>query len=223
MVKRALGGGRSRVYDAVLRSRRRRRFQTETAAAEARGLVKLHLGAGRQRLPDWIDTDVSWRCDAHLDATRPWPVRPGSVHFVYADNVIEHLTLEQGRALLREAHTALAPGGVIRLATPDVEASARSYLENGELARLGLARNAELGRVLEHPVQLLAEVYVGAKHYLGFCYDHAALAAELRAAGYEVERSVAGDSNHPDLKGLEARMHPAEVATQLCVEGTKPG
>ncbi len=184
--------------------------------------MKVNLGAGRRGLPGWVNTDISWPCPAYLDATAPWPVPTSSLRFVYGDNMIEHLTLPQSRDLLRQAYVALAPGGVIRLSTPDVEASARSYLENGDLARLGMARNAELGHVLEHPVQLLAEVYVGAEHYLGFCYDYAALAAELGAVGFEVHRCRAGESSHPELQGLEYRMHPAEVATQLCVEGTKP-
>lgn len=222
-LRRVLGGWRRRVYDVALRSRRRHRLQAELAHARADGQVLVQIGSGRRGLPDWVNTDVSWRCPAHLDVTEPWPLPPDSVDAVYGDNVVEHLPLAEARTLFRHAYTALRPGGVLRLATPDVEASARSYLENGELARLGMARNAELGNVLEHPVQLLAEVYVGAGHHLGFCYDHAALAAELRAAGFEVERVVAGDSNHVELKGLEHRMHPAEVATQLVVEGTKPG
>ena len=42
-----------------------------------------------------------------------------------------------------------------------------------------MQRSAELGRAFDHPVQLLAQVYVGSGHYLGFCYDYPALAAEL--------------------------------------------
>jgi hypothetical protein len=38
-----------------------------------------------------------------------------------------------------------------------------------------------------------------------------------------VTRREAGDSTDPDLGGLEARLHPAEVATTLIVEGRKPG
>lgn len=182
----------------------------------------MHIGAGRTSLPGWIDTDINWRCPAYLDLTQPWPVTEASIGLIYGDNVIEHLTLEAGRTALAHAYAALAPGGVIRLSTPDVEASARSYLENGELARLGLERNRELGRDFAYPVQLLAEVYVGAKHYLGFCYDYAALAAELTAVGFAVRRCATSESEHPGLRDLELRTHPAERATQLCVEGVKP-
>ncbi len=207
---------------AALLQRRQLSFADEVAAARATGGVRVHIGAGRARLPGWVDTDIDWRCPAHLDLTRPWPLAAGSVAFVYGDNVIEHLSLESARVALRHAYAALAPGGVLRLATPDVEASARSYLENGELARLGMQRNREMGREFTHPVQLLAQVYVGAEHYLGFCYDYAALASEMEAAGFDVRRCPTGESAHPQLRNLEMRTHPAESATQLCVEGTKP-
>lgn len=214
---------RNRVFGVALLPRRQQRFVSDVEAASALGPVKVHIGAGRESLAGWIDTDIQWRCPAHLDVTRPWPIPADSVTFVYGDNVIEHLRLKDARLAFRYAFAALKPGGVLRLSTPDVEASARSYLENGDLASSGLQRNRELGKVLDHPVQLLSEVYVGAEHYLGFCYDYAALASEMATAGFEVHRCRTGESDYPELRDLEARTHPAEAATQLCVEGVKPG
>jgi predicted SAM-dependent methyltransferase len=132
------------------------------------------------------------------------------------------VTLAQGREVFTHAYAAMKPGAVFRLATPDVEAVARQYLENGELARMGMERNAELGHPMVHPVELLRQVYVGAKHYLGFIYDYASLAGEMEAVGFTVQRAPAGGSDEPDLNGLEVRRHPAEVATELIVEGRKP-
>jgi len=218
--RRLAGRSRNRVFDSVMLQRRQRQFLEDVRTASKP--VKVHVGAGRHRLAGWIDTDIQWRCAAHLDITEPWPVPPGSIDYVYGDNVIEHLTLEQGRRAFQHTFDALAPGGVLRLSTPDVEASARSYLENGDLARAGIERNRELGKDFSHPVQLLAQVYVGAAHYLGFCYDYAALAAEMSAVGFEVSRCETGQSAYPELRDLELRTHAAEAATQLCVEGVKP-
>jgi predicted SAM-dependent methyltransferase len=201
----------------------RRAFQAAVERARATGVVKINLGSGGKPLDGWVNCDVVWRAPTYLDATSPWPVPDASVDFVYADNVIEHLTLERGRRLFAYALTALRPGGVLRLATPDVEAVARQYLENGELARLGMERNREQGRDFVHAVQLVQQVFVGGKHYLGFCYDFAALSAEMQAAGFETRRQTAGQSDFPQLRGLEVRTHPAEVATELVVEGRKPG
>ncbi|WP_375499408.1 methyltransferase domain-containing protein [uncultured Jatrophihabitans sp.] len=208
--------------ERVTRPARERRFQQEFAAARDAGEVKVNIGAGRKAVPGWVNTDVVWQGRLYLDATSAWPVPAGSVGYIYADNVIEHVTLAQGREVFRHAFTALAPGGVFRLATPDVEAVARQYLENGELARLGMERNRERGRDFVHPVELLRQVYVGAQHYLGFIYDYAALSTEMEQAGFVVTRVRPGESAHAPLAGLEVRMHPAEEATALVVEGTKP-
>ena len=220
-IKRVLGDFRKQVYDAALLRRRRHRFAQQFAAAQP-GAVRVQIGSGRRILPGWINTDISYYSPAHLDLLQPWPVPPGSVQFVFGDNVIEHLRLDEARIALRHIYRAMGPGGVLRLATPDVEASARSYLENGELARQGIQRSAELGRAIDHPVQLLAQVYVGSGHYLGFCYDYRALAAELEAVGFVVQRCATGESEYAELRGLETRTHPAESATQLCVEAVKP-
>ena len=221
-IKQTVGPLRDAVYDRALKPLKKRRFLHDFELARSAGRVKVNMGSGGKPIVGWINCDVVWRGDSYLDATAPWPVPDGSVDVIYADNVIEHITLEGGRLVFRHAFAALKPGGVFRLATPDVESVARQYLENGELAELGLQRNREKGRQFIYPVQLMYQVYVGAKHYLGFCYDYQALSSEMEAAGFIVTRVSAGKSEHPDLVGLEARLHPAEEATALIVEGRKP-
>jgi len=221
-IKRRLGQSTNPVLDRALRPRGEKRFQDEFAKASADGSVRINLGSGGQPLAGWLNTDVVWRGRVYLDATSPWPVPAGSVDYVYADNVIEHITLGDGRKVFRHAFDALRPGGVFRLATPDVEAVARQYLENGELAQLGLQRNRERGRDFRYPVELLRQVYVGAQHYLGFCYDWESISTEMGEAGFVAKRCAAGRSDHAELVDLEARLHPAEEATSLIVEGHKP-
>lgn len=211
-----------RTLDVVLKRRNAAHFLREFQVASTTGTVKVNIGSGGKPLSGWINTDVVWKAHSYLDATKPWPIPQASVDFIYADNVIEHITLENGRNLFRNSFIALKPGGVIRLATPDVESVARQYLENGELARQGIERNREKGRDFKYPVQLLWQVYVGAKHYLGFCYDYQSISEEMAAAGFGVARQRAGVSEYPALRNLEQRMHPAEEATALIVEGVKP-
>jgi predicted SAM-dependent methyltransferase len=222
-LKRRLSPLYQATKNTIWRPAGRRAFQAAFAQARSSGEVNINLGSGREPLDGWLNCDVVWRAPTYLDATEPWPVPPSSVDFVYADNVIEHIPLALGRKVFVHAFAALRPGGVFRLASPDVEAVARQYLENGELARLGMERNRELGRDFVHSVQLIQQVFVGAKHYLGFCYDYASLSAEMHAAGFETTRRTAGQSDFPQLRGLELRIHPAEVATELVVEGRKPG
>jgi predicted SAM-dependent methyltransferase len=200
-----------------------RRFQRSVAAAIAGpGPVQVNVGAGTVVLPGWINTDVLWRGDMYLDLTRPWPVPEQSVDRIYADNVIEHFPLPVGRDVLRNCLRALRPGGGIRLATPDLERTARAYLENAELTSAHLDRHRRHGYPAEHPADMLRVTYAYHGHHEGYIYDFASLSAELTAAGFvNVRRYDAGRSDDAAFGGLETRAEPTEAATELIVEAWK--
>lgn len=158
----------------------------------------------------------------YLDLTKPWPVPPGSIDRIYGDNVIEHFPLPVCRAVLRHCWNALSFGGGLRLATPDVERTARAYLENPELTAAHLDRHRRRGFPAEYPVDMLRITYAYHGHHLGYCFDWAALSAELAAAGFvDIRRYEAGQSGDPTFSGLEHRHEPTEAATGLIVEARK--
>jgi predicted SAM-dependent methyltransferase len=197
-----------------------RRFQRAVAAMPAP--VRVNVGAGNVRLEEWINTDVVWWSAMYLDLTRPWPVPPGSIDRIFGDNVIEHFPLDVARAVLRHCHDALRAGGAIRLATPDVERTARAYLEDPQLTADHLDRHRRHGFPAEHPVDMLRVTYAYHGHHRGYCFDWAALSDELAAAGFaEIRRCEAGQSDDPLLRGLERRDEPTEAATELIVEARK--
>lgn len=197
-----------------------RRFQRAVAAMPPPVLV--NVGAGSVRLDGWINTDVVWWSQMYLDLTRPWPVPPGGVDRIYGDNVIEHFPLDVARAVLRHCYDALRVGGAIRLATPDVERTARAYLENPELTADHLDRHRRHGYPAEHPVDMLRVTFAYHGHHRGYCFDWAALSAELAAAGFaDIRRYDAGTSDDPVFCTLERRDEPTEAATELIVEARK--
>jgi predicted SAM-dependent methyltransferase len=197
-----------------------RRFQQAVAAAT--GEVKVNVGAGTVILPGWINTDVLWRSDMYLDLTKPWPVPPGSIDRIYGDNVVEHFSLEAARDVLRHCYSALRPGGGVRFATPDLERTARAYLEDPALTAAHLDRHRRHGYPAEHPADMLRVTYAYHGHHLGYIFDWAALSRELAAAGFsDVRRYEAGQSDDPAFQGLETRAEPTEEATELIIEARK--
>jgi predicted SAM-dependent methyltransferase len=195
------------------------------AAALGRpGPHKLVIGAGRTRFDGWLATDIAWNAPMYLDATKPWPFPEASVSHVYGDHMIEYATLPGTRALLCHAMRALQPGGAIRLSSPDVERIARVYLEGpAELRRLCMEQNRKSGYEVHYPVDLLRNTFVEAGHQDGYLFDFASLAEEFREAGFvDVKRYESGESDDPELRGLEDRASTAGAVRELIVQGRKP-
>lgn len=182
--------------------------------------IRVEIG-GLQRRPGWLVTNVNAVARNYLDATGRWPLEDGSVSYVYADNVIEHLPLAPGRAMLAEAHRCLQPGGVIRLVTPDIRAHVELYLAgSGSLDGPVSASYRDLGLDVEHPVDLLRIPIGQFGHHEGYLYDFDTLDDELKCAGFHsTTRCPLGESEHPELAGLDQRTH--EGGAQIAVEAQR--
>ena len=198
----------------------KRRFRV---AVDNSNAIRLNIGAGLKPLDGWINTDIHWRSRYYLDLLKPWPVPRGKVTHIYADNVIEHFTLTQGRVLLGHAFDALASGGKLRLATPDVGRTARAYLDQPDLTDRVLERHRRHGYEVHYPVDLLRTTFAENGHWMGYCHDEASLTTELARAGYRsIQRVECGDSEDPVLRRLERRSEETDTATQLILEASRP-
>lgn len=56
------------------------------------------------------------------------PAQDGSFDAVYHSHVLEHFTKADGFNFIKECHRVLKPGGIIRIAIPDLERIAKLYL-----------------------------------------------------------------------------------------------
>src|SRR3954469_2048628 len=196
MTKRALA--------AANRPRASRRLRR---ALDQPGPYKLLLGAGDTKIDGWLATDIAWNAPMYLDVTGPWPFADGSVSHVYGDHMVEYATLPGTRALLREALRVLRPGGKLRLSSPDVERIARIYLDGPEdVRRECMDENRGAGYEVSYPVDLLRNTFVEAGHQDGYLFDFGALSREFEEAGFvNVARHESGESDDPELRGLERR------------------
>lgn len=107
----------------------------------------LNLGCGSRTHPEWVNIDYSllaaFRSLPGLGAIlgplpvgyRNWDLRrgipfdSGTVAVVYSSHVLEHINHAGAPSFLKEAARVLRPGGIIRIVVPDLEASAREYIE----------------------------------------------------------------------------------------------
>jgi predicted SAM-dependent methyltransferase len=166
----------------------------------------------------------------YLDAGRPFPLPAETFDFVFSEHQIEHITLPKGRTMLRECFRILRPGGVVRIATPSLEAmvslcgdelteTQRHYIETVTdtcVPNAGLYRGAVL----------VNNMFRNWGHR--FIYDRATLRQIMEEVGFiDVTFCEVGDSAYAELRGIER--HGEALGDEslnrletMVVEGTRP-
>ena len=91
----------------------------------------LNVGCGAHYHSSWCNIDLVSSDPEVLqyDIRNGLPFADNSFEAAYHSHVLEHLTPEQGEALIEECHRVLKPGGVLRIVVPDLEQISRIYLE----------------------------------------------------------------------------------------------
>jgi len=102
-------------------------------------LKYLNLGCGRRFHSAWTNLDFvssfpSVRAHNLLEGV---PYADESFDVVYHSHVLEHFAREAAPAFLKECRRVLRPGGILRIAVPDLENIVRNYLHALDSARLG--------------------------------------------------------------------------------------
>jgi len=140
--------------------------------------MRLNLGSGPTAVPDWINIDRSpniildrvpaakrlllraglltqehmqrWDREVVRHDMRKLPYPDSSVEAIYSSHTLEHLYLREADRVIGECVRVLQPGGILRLALPDVELFARELL-NGTTAAGQDAGRYFNSRLLAYP------------------------------------------------------------------------
>lgn len=166
---------------------------------------KLHIGASNKPIDGWLNTDIERHAGvAYLDCTAPFPFAAESFDYAFCEHFIEHLDQAEGLACMTEVHRCLKPGGVFRLATPDLEKYVGLFAPS---------LDAEQRRYLDQFRDLFGmksvnacEVLNLAMHSWGhkFLYTRAELGEALRQSGFaRIETAEVSQSRHEALRGVE--------------------
>ena len=189
---------------------------------------KLHIGCGDNELSGWLNADLHPRSAAvlRLDAGRRFPFADGTFAYVYSEHVIGSLSCQDVATMLRECFRVLAPGGKVRLVTPDLAFLVGLYgrdhsaLERRYVEWFGTttgSASAEVGFIVNQ--------YMKAWQ-LEVVYDAAMLRDALTAAGFsDVRRCLLNNSCDGDLRQLanEKRMPAGLLALEsLTLEARRP-
>lgn len=190
--------------------------------SRAKEPFRLRLGESRN-FEGWVSTNYQVFCKHLLDATKPFAVPPGAKYIVI-DNVIEHLTLGKGVLMLENIYDCLIPGGVLRLATPDLHKIASMYLNPNSVEIENFKNDFKPhGIEIRYPADLLKATFNHFGHQTGYIYDLDILTSILTDLGYvNIKNHLPGESDIPALANIESRVSLSDKWGQLCIEAMKP-
>lgn len=166
---------------------------TVVVAAPATRLRKLHLASGPQTLPGWINIDNK----PYPGVNRLLDLRNGlpfeEVDYIFAEHFVEHLEYADSLALFRECRRVLAPNGVLRLSTPNLDWVWAVSYHPGQWPDDAFAIRECL---------MLNRAFHGWGHRV--LYNKQTLAELLRQSGFaEIDFRAYGQSPDPELQNLE--------------------
>lgn len=174
--------------------------------------MKLHLCCGANYIEGWHNQDME------CDITKPLPYPNGSVAFVFCEHGIEHTTHQQAWRFFEECFRVLQPGGVVRIAIPDlVRMSKFMTQEYADAVKKGGHGDGSFQSALKACVFQHGHQAAWTAHLLS---------TFLYAVGFKTTLCHVGHSKHPELRGIEGHGKVvgddiAEVETSVC-EGVKP-
>jgi predicted SAM-dependent methyltransferase len=170
---------------------------------EKRGApVRLHLGSGQSPIAGWINIDIQPLpgVDRVLDVRRGLPY--DDVAAIYGEHFLEHLELEEGLACLVECRRVLAPDGILRISTPNLDWVLASHYRYGRWT----ADDEAVSDCFQ-----MNRAFHGWGHR--FLYNRQTLHAALLAAGFStITMHRYGESDVAELAGLERHEKSGDTA-----------
>jgi glycosyltransferase involved in cell wall biosynthesis len=130
-------------------------------------LLKLNLGCGRDYKEGFVNVDIRDGVGADLvhDIAKPFSFSSGSVSKIIAQDVFEHLTVEEQSSLLSEIYRLLAKGGKLSVRIPNNEdiwnrfsddPDARNLFLFGDTSESGVWGSHKSGHTLNSFAELAA-------------------------------------------------------------------
>jgi len=185
--------------------------------------IKLNLGSFKDMFYygwkniDIIDLDFFSKSQSYKfiqhDLTKNIPFENDTVSLIISNHMIEHITRDEGKKLLKECYRVMKKDGIIRISTPDTKIITQKYID-------GKIREYKYINVGVETADDDAEAYYNlllAGHFT--IYDEESLIKMMKNIGFKnVERKTPFESKSKKIQQETITTHPN---ISLVIEGIK--
>jgi predicted SAM-dependent methyltransferase len=179
----------------------------------ANSVKKLQLGAGGNNVPGWLNSDINPTSSTaiYLDATATYPFPDNTFHYVFSENMIEHIPWEGGLNMLKESYRVLAPGGKIRVITPNLTKlfNLINHPDSPDVQKFVEASRRIFPQLPKTPIGGAYVFNTNVREWGHvFMYDPATLRKTFELAGFKsIQELTLEDKTDPAFKAVEYRTH----------------
>ena len=188
--------------------------------------LKLNLGCGAQVIEGWTNVDyalgarlartpligslvkktkafgVNWDPSIYVhNLTTKFPWADGTVDVAYTSHTLEHMSLEQGKAFLKECYRVLRPGGILRVIVPDLRPIVDRYLSGETPAENFLDTLHVLYSQYDSKLKTGLAPFIQFPHKC--MYDQAALLRTCHGLGIPAQAATGFESGIEDIRKIE--------------------
>lgn len=175
---------------------------------------RLNWGCGTEPEPGWINSDIKEdpTVDISCDILEGLPLETGSIEYAVSIHALPELSYPDQLPALLELRRVLAPGGVLRLALPDLDRGIRAYQE----------REHDYFLVPDEDARSIGSKFIVQMLWYGYSktlFTHDFIVELLEKAGFaEIRRCAFGETAGPFPEIVELDNRPEE---SLFVEARK--
>ena len=172
-------------------------------------LLKLNLGAGNNPIKGWINADIAPkdRSILYIDARKKMPFESNTFDYIVSEHLIEHLSIEEGKKMLKECFRILKKGGKIRISAPDIIFITSLYKKNKDskyyIRKITKRFLKDIYKKNYRPVFVINNAFYNWGHK--FLYDEKLLVETLQEVGFkDINRQTYGKSKDKNLDKIES-------------------
>lgn len=213
------------LYDIIIKKIKKKSHKIIKYYFKTNSEYCLQIGCGNNVLSNWLNSDIDPMNDEilFLDASEKFPFDNDVFQFVFSEHLIEHLHFEGVINLLKESYRTLKIGGVLRIATPDLDFLHKIYQSPHEINNQNYVKwalnsflknisNSQFSNTEINHIYVINNFHKDWGHQIIFTYE--TLEFLLKVIGFRnVSRKEIGKSKYNKLTGVER--HSKSIPNQF--------